>query len=244
MTYRELESYMRVLADFFGIPHVPDATTMSEKNRTRRFFELLRRFHRFVLGLLPARRAVIATDATGYGGSKNAWRTTDYGLRATQDWVKSHAAVEVAAQLYLNAVSTGGRVHESRVFDDVWAEIPANVRPIRSLADAAYAGENCLRVAQENGATPLHGLKKNARHVARRTTRYQKLVNFATHWPNRFAALTGPRSHVEATFSATKQKFGERLRNRTPIARRNEVQAKQTAHNIRAILMREQLSVG
>lgn len=241
-TFRQMESYLALLKDFFGLKKVPDANTLSEKNRTRRFFLLLRRFHAFILAKLPKRDAIIATDATGYSNTKASWSDTDYGLRATQDWIKSHSAIEVPQLLYLNpAENTHGRVHDSRRFETVWDQLPPNVHPIRSLADAAYAGEACLEVAERHGATPLHKYRKDARHVRFPETRFQKLVNFGTHWPNRFDELTAPRVFVETTFNCTKQRFGHQLRCRHPIARKNEIQAKQTAHNIRILLMRQEV---
>jgi hypothetical protein len=57
-------------------------------------------------------------------------------------------------------------------------------------------------------------------------TFYEKLVNFAHHWPNRFAALTAKRSHVETVFSMVDSLLGYRLRCRTRRGRRNEVRVK------------------
>lgn len=51
-------------------------------------------------------------------------------------------------------------------------------------------------------------------------------MNFATHWPNRFAELTGLRSLVETAIDMTKGKFGHQLRCRDHIGRSNEIQAK------------------
>ncbi|MFA5862400.1 MAG: transposase [Candidatus Thermoplasmatota archaeon] len=241
VSFRPLEGWLRVFADFFEMHNVPDANTISRWNRSRRFAQVLRRFHAWILEQLPERNVIVATDATGYGSTKNAWRTTDYGLRATQPWVKSHVAVEVPQLLYLSTIHTSGRVHESQVFEEVWTSLPQNVHPTRSLADAAYTGEACLAAARKQGATPLHGIKKNARNTETPDSNYEKMVNFATHWPNRYAKLVGKRSLVENVFSTTKDRFGDRLRCRTKIARENEVQAKQTAHNIFVIAMRESI---
>lgn len=240
-TFDSLEGYLHVFADFFRIQAVPDSKTMSAKNRSPRFAHLLRRFHEYVLLTLPARKGIVATDATGYSNLKDAWRTTPYPLRATQGWIKSHCAVQVPQLLYLSSVKTKGGKHESQKFEDVWAGFPENFQPERSLADGAYSGEHCLTIAKEHGATPLHGIRKDAKHTALPETNYQKLVNFAKHWPNRFAELTGLRSLVETTFDMTKGKFGHQLRCRHPIARDNEIQAKETAHNIRVITMRDYL---
>lgn len=238
-TFDQLESYLRVLQAFFDIQHVPDSKTLSEKNRTRRFRRLLERFHVFVLSLLPKRNSVVCTDATGYSNEKLPWSRADYRLRATQDWIKVHAAIEVPTLLYLNTVNTRGRVHESRMFGPVWTHLPDNVRPVRSLADAAYAGTACLEAARAHGATPLHGLRKNASRTRLGRTPYTDLVKWARQWPNRFAALTGRRALVETAFNCTKQRFGFQLRCRDPTARRNEILAKQVGHNLRMLVARE-----
>lgn len=242
VSFRPLEGWLRVFQNFFAMRTVPDANTISRWNRSRRFAQILRRFHTFILDQLPERNAVIATDATGYGNSKATWRETDYGLRATQPWVKSHCAVEVPQRLVLSTIPTAGRVHESRVFEDVWTSLPQNVHPTRSLADSAYAGEKCLAAARKQGATPLHAIKKNARNTETPETNYEKMVNFSVHWPNRYAKLIGPRSIIENVFATAKNRFGDRLRCRTKIARENEVQAKLTAHNVFTIAMREAVS--
>jgi transposase len=241
-TFRELESLLRLLADFFRIEKIPDANTLSEKNRSLRFSLLLQRLHQFILDSLPSRKSVVATDATGYSAKKRSWFETDYGLRATEPWVKSHCAVEVPQLLYLSTVQTSGRVHESRVFHEVWDDLPLNIQPTRSLADTAYAGEECLETVVARGATPLHDVRADAQHTRSPKTRYQKLVNFRIQWPNRFEQLTADRSLVEATFSMTKQKFGDRIRCRSKRGKTNEVRTKQIAHNLRVTAMREFLA--
>lgn len=237
-TYAELESYLTILQDYFDIPHVPSESTLSRKNRSDRFQHLLTRFHRFILDDLPKRDPVIATDATGYNGGKRAWRNTHYGQRAEGNWTKVHAAVEIPCLLYLNTEFTEGRVHESQRFTDVWDNLPNNIDPKRSLADNAYTGEACLTAAREHGATPLHDLRKDHRYERWPDSNYERLINFATHWPNRFEALTKHRKLIETAFHATKAKFGDRLKCRDPTARENEIMAKQLAHNIRMLVMR------
>lgn len=238
-TFRQVEGLLRLLADFFGLARVPDANTMSEKNRGERFATLLSRFNQFILENLPDRESVIATDATGYSAKKHSWNETDYGLRATEGWIKSHCAVEVPQMLYLNTVQTRGGVHESQKFADVWQDLPANVTPFRSLADTAYSGEECLQTAFDHGATPLHHVRADAKHTKNPTNRYEALVNFRIQWPNRFENLVADRSLIEATFSATKQKFGDQIRCRTELGKMNEVRTKEIAHNILTLARRD-----
>ena len=185
-----------------------------------------------MLSLLPKRKTVVATDATGFSGRSNTWRETDYGIRAIQDWVKTHAAIEVDSFLVLSYSLTKSNVHESQRFEAVWDDLPDNVIPERSLADSAYNGEKCLQVALRHGATPMHGIKKNARFFKHPETAYQKMTNFAVHWPNRFDELRGKRNHAETAFSMITRLFGHRLRCRSKIGRKNEVQAKVSMFNL------------
>jgi transposase len=70
-------------------------------------------------------------------------------------------------------------------------------------------------------------------------TAYEKLCHFATHWPNRYEQLKRHRTLIETAFQATKTKFGDRLTCRDPTARENEIMAKQVAHNIRMLVLRQ-----
>jgi hypothetical protein len=116
--------------------------------------------------------------------------------------------------------------------------LPLNVHPVRSLADTAYAGEECLETVAARGATPLHDVRADAKHTRNPKSRYQKLVNFRIQWPNRFEQLTADRSLIETTFSMTKNRFGDRIRCRSKRGKVNEVQTKQIAHNVRILTMR------
>ena len=89
-------------------------------------------------------------------------------------------------------------------------------------------------------ATPLHGIKKNARDFERPKNFYQKLVNFAHHWPKRFAALMAKRAHSETVLSMIDALLGYRLRCRTKCGRRNEVRIKFSLFNLIQLAMRKE----
>lgn len=237
--FAKVEGLLHLLAGFFGLRKIPDANTLSQHNRGARFSTLLSRFNQFILEDLPVRECVVATDATGYGAKKRSWKDTDYGLRATEGWIKSHCAIEVPQMLYLSTVQTAGGVHESQKFADVWRELPVNVEPFRSLADTAYSGEECLQTALDHGATPLHHIRADAKHTKNPQDRYGALVNFRIQWPNRFENLVADRSLAEATFSATKEKFGDRIFCRSDQGKKNEVVTKEIAHNILTLTRRD-----
>jgi transposase len=235
LTFRQTQGLMECFKEYFRFQSIPTHTVLSRMNRTHRWNHIWKRFHRFVLDGLHRRKAIIATDASGFSGRKQGWKETPYDHRANQDWVKVHSAIEIDTFLVLNYVFTKSNVHDSQVFDEVWNDIPSNVIPTRSLADAAYNGEKCLQTALAHGATPIHGIKKNAVYLSHPETAHQKLVNFKTHWPNRYQSLYGKRNHAETTFSMIQSRFGYRIRCRSKMGRQNEVHSKINAHNIRML---------
>lgn len=241
-TFARLESYLRMLSSFFRIDAPPDSKTLSRKNRSRRVQRLLERLHNFIMKQLPARKATIATDATGYGHERIAWSRVEFGLRATQNWVKVHAAVELPSMLYLNEHLTPGRTHESVVFDRVWENLPENVDPTLSLADAAYGGNACLETAEEYGATAIHALHANAAGHRTPNNSYGQLVRYANENHDEYTKLLAKRAAAEAAFATTKTKFGSILRCRHPLARANEIKSKHILHNVRMLLLRDYLA--
>jgi len=69
---------------------------------------------------------------------------------------------------------------------------------------------------------------------------YQKLASFARHWPQRFAALTAKRNHVETVFSMVDRLLGYRLKCRTKAGRRNEAKLKLSLFNLLQLAMRKE----
>ena len=234
-TFRQLQALLELFREYFVLDRVPHHTVLSRKNRSARWSTIWQRFHDFVVASLPPLSIVVATDATGFSGRKRPWREVDHGLKATQDWVKTHAAIETGSFVVLSYELTRSNVHDSQMFADVWDGLPSNVQVKRSLADSAYHGEACLAAARQHGAVPLHCIKKNARHFAKPETFYQKMVSFWQHWPNRAAEMYGKRNHAETAFSMIGGRFGYRIKCRSEVGRKNEVRSKIAAHNIRML---------
>jgi transposase len=240
LTFRETEGMMAMVRSYYRLERVPDHSTISRKLSSKRWTVVLERFFQHIVAALPKRSAVVATDATGYSGRKRGWRETKHVQRALEDWVKVHAAIEVDEFLVLSYSLTRSNVHDSQMFADVWDKLPSNVEPKRSLADSAYHGEKCLAAARQHGATPLHAIKKNAREYERPSNFYQKLVNFAHHWPNRFASLYAKRAHAETVFSMIGALLGYRLRCRSKNGRKNEVRVKLALFDLIQLAMRKE----
>ncbi len=240
LTFRETEGFLAMVRSYYRLERVPDHSTLSRKLSSKRWAVVLERFFQHLVDELPKRRAVVVTDATGYSGRKRSWRETKHAQRASEDWTKVHAAIEVDEFVVLSYLLTRSNVHESQVFAAVWDRMPANVTPTRSLADAAYGGNDCLEAARKHGATPFHGIKKNAVLVSKPRTFYQKLVSFCRHWPRRFAALYAKRAHIETVFSMISALLGHRLRCRTKNGRKNEVRVKLALFDLVQLALRKE----
>jgi len=160
-TFTRTQGLMETHKDYFRLERVPNHRMMSEKNRSKRWSTIWRRFHRFVLELLRQRKLVVATDATGFSERKKDGEHDD-AVRARRSRVKVHAAVKVDSFFVLSYDLSESNVHDSQRFEAVWNGLLRNVEPRRSLADSAYGGERCLQIAREHGATPIHGIKRNA----------------------------------------------------------------------------------
>jgi hypothetical protein len=223
------------MQDFQGVlcfKRVHERSTLTQKNRSRRMQKVLRRFFDFIVARLGRRKSILITDATGFSNYARTWRDASYSDRAKNNWIKAHCVLEHETGLFVRLKFTPGRVHESQVFPTLWNSIPPSIAPLRSVADAAFFGNDCLAAAKATGATPIHDIKSNARHVRFPKTDYQQLVNFAIHWPNRFHELKEPRIEIEGAFGQTKTSYGHRLTCHKQIARENEIMAKFLAHNV------------
>ena len=151
-----------------------------------------------------------------------------------------HATIEVDEFIVLSYSLTRSNVHDSQMFTEVRNRLPSNVSPKRSLANSVHFGNDCLAIARQHGATPLHGIKRNARNFERSKNLHQKLVNFAHHWPNRFASLYAKRAHAETVFSTIGAWLGHRLKCRSKNGRKNEVRVKLALFNLIQLAMRKE----
>lgn len=101
-TFRETEGLLSMMAEYFNLDVVPDHSVLCKKNSSRRWLALWKRFFLYVLGRMPRRLVVAATDASGFSGRKRSWRETDHSIKAIKNMVKVHAAIEVDEFLVLS----------------------------------------------------------------------------------------------------------------------------------------------
>ena len=119
LMFRETEGVLAMIRSYYRLEHVPDHSTLSRKLSSQRWTTVLERFFQHLFAALSKRNAVVATDATGYSGRKRGWRETKHASRAMEDWVKTHAAIEVDSFVVLSYELTASNVHESQMFSEV-----------------------------------------------------------------------------------------------------------------------------
>lgn len=234
-TFRYLIGIMKFLKDYFQFEMIPHHTVLSRYNRSSRWEHLWKRFHNYIMDTLPARHVNAISDSTGHSGRKAHWRDVDYGLRCIQDWVKSHVIIDEDSLIIMSYSLTDSNVHDSVEFEKIWNDLPFNVTPVKSLADCSYTSNEILEIVRDSEAVPYHGVKKNAVCRKHPVTAYDKLVYFVTHFPEKFNDVFCMRGLVETVFSMMDARFGYRIRCRSDIGRKNEVQAKIASHNLRMI---------
>ena len=76
--------------------------------------------------------------------------------------MKAHVTIDEDSLIIMSYSLTDSNVHESVEFEELWNNLHDNVTPLRSLADNPYTSNEILEVVREGGATPYHGIKKNA----------------------------------------------------------------------------------
>ena len=181
-TFRETEGLLVMLAGYFDLEYVPDHSVLCKKNASRRWLALWKRFFSYVLERLPGRTVVVATYASGFSGRKQSWRETDYAVKANQDWVKIHAAIEVDEFFVLNYCLTKSNVHDSKMFAKVWEELPSEVRIKRSpptrptTAKRAWQRPGSMGQHLCTGSRRTPGTSLTQRHFTKRWSRLAALA--------------------------------------------------------------------
>jgi len=236
-TFRKVTGIMRLLSDYFEFNMIPHHSVLSKYNRSKRWNRIWRRFHSFVMKLLPGRKCTAITDASGYSGRKQHWRDVPYDVRCNQNWVKTHITTEKETLIISSYSLTKSYVHDSKVFRNNWERLPKNVIPTHSLADGSYATKEICEYVRKWDAIPHHGIRKDAICKKHPKTAYEKMVYYARHFPKKFKKIYSMRNLVETVFSMIDSSFGYRIRCRSDIGRKNEVHAKIQSHNLRMICL-------
>ncbi len=197
-----------------------------------------------------------AVDSTGFAcGTYGSYRETRYGPTVKggerlRKWMKLHAICGILTNIITDAVVTDQYGSDSPMLREL---VPATAQrfEMREVsADKAYSGKANHWVIHNVGATPLIPFREGkSKPTKKENGKISSAYNSAPGYPgsaklwrrawayftlheDEFYARYHKRSNVEATFSAVKARFGERLKSKDPTAQQNEVLCKVVAWNI------------
>jgi transposase len=186
---------------------------------------------------LRALETDFAVDSTGFG-VQSFYRhySAKYGHdQMARDFLKLHAMIGTKTNVIASAEVTDRNTHDSPVLP-ILAEATAQHFTVAQIsADKAYSSVNNLETITRLGATPLVPFKKHAR-VGTKSALWNKLFHFFQFNRDEFLPMYHKRSNAESTFSALKRKFGDTLRSKTDVARRNELLLMVLCHNIVCVI--------
>lgn len=187
-----------------------------------------------------------AVDSTGFTPSRQGHYASERerqrekrgrsdGAAEPLPWLKAHLMVSTRAHLITSAritSSTGKGTGDPSLFaplmDETAAAFPVGV----VVGDPAYTNRAVVEQVVKHGGTPIFKPKSNMKPQQHGVSGWGDMIAFFTVHRQEFDALYHRRVQVESVNSAIKRRFGESLRSRTPVSRRNELLCRLIAYNL------------
>ena len=131
--------------------------------------------------------------------------------------------------------TTRGTWHDSTQLGQLMDEVPEYSAATAMTADSAYWNHRCCNTARAAGLQPRFRPKGNAilpRHIS---DAFDRMTYCSIKFVDGLRSRYHRRSMAETRYCMEKTMFGERLRCRKPVSRRNEVLAREIYHNVRLL---------
>ncbi len=149
--------------------------------------------------------------------------------------VKLHAVCGVKTNIITAVSVTPYRSGDSPTFRTLLGVTAKNFDVQEISGDKAYLDHRSLEFAEEIGATPYIPFRVDSRRVptyGKPNTTWEKYYHYFHYNKEKFLERYHLRSNVETAFQMIKERFGRRVRSRTPAARMSEVLLRVLGHNI------------
>ena len=178
--------------------------------------------------------STIAIDSSGLllHGS-GSWRSSRY-REERKDYGKIHVLSGTDSLMTL-AVRTAGTWNDSTQLHQLMNEVPEQSAATAMAADSAYWNHRCCNSARAAGLQPCFRPKGNAVLPRNISDAFDSMTYYSMRFVNRFRSRYHRMSMAETRHHMEKAIFGERLRCRKPVSRRNEVPAREICHNVRLL---------
>jgi transposase len=186
-----------------------------------------------------------AFDATGFGDSQYArWFDHKWGKEVYKHkWMKAHACCGTTTNVIAAVKVADGHSADVVNLPELLEETKSIFRILEVSADKAYLSRHNLEVIDAVGAVPYIPFKKNSQGRALGSPIWKKMYHYFKFKNEEFMAHYHKRSNIETAFSMIKAKFGNRVRNKTPVGQTNEILCKVLCHNL-CVLVQEMHELG
>lgn len=231
-------SMLEMHKDLLRLEKIPKPRTLYKYRAMPEMSGILERLQKKSADELWKKEMMAATDGTGNPRSKGKhWRKDREDSKKYREYDKAHLMVGVRSLVNPYTRVTRGTWSDLPEFEPlVRNTIPgSNVKQV--LADKGYVSSENYEVAAECGATPYIMPKDNAVYRPHPSNQYQKMVHFATKFPERWKEVYRFRVKVECAIHSKKNAFGDIIRGRTLTSRRNQEILRDIVHNFRMTVM-------
>jgi transposase len=192
--------------------------------------------HRLIVQSSLPMRAVettFAPDSSGFCTSRfTRWFDVRYGVtRQEAEWVKVHLITGVKTNIVTAVEILDKNAADCPQFKPLVETTAENFEVKEVPADKGYLSRDNLELVANRGGTAYIPFKTNSTEGEGGGAWEKMFVRFL-YLREDFLKHYHQRSNVEATFSATKRKFGDSVRSKTDTAMKNEVLCKILCHNL------------
>ncbi|MGB7124101.1 MAG: transposase, partial [Thermoplasmata archaeon] len=179
-----------------------------------------------------------AIDSSGFRTSSfHYYKHEKYEPTRKNVWLKAHILAGVQTHAVPVMLVTEGTANDAPHLPQLLERaFAAGFTFKEALADRGYQGRENFNAAADLGVELFVPFKSNQTGVSRGSPMYHKMFLYFQCHREKFDQHYGQRPQVECTFSAIKQKMGERLLSRNHSAQVAEVTAKFVAYNITVLI--------
>lgn len=231
-------SWLSLYKAILGVRKIPAPRTLYDYRADISITQTLQRLQFASASELWLREKMAATDGTGNPHSRGkTWSNDRLDSDKYREYDKAHYIVGVSSLV----------IPVSKVTRGTWSEIPEFGHLVRNAipgsninaiaADCGQVSVENYEIARELGVTPYIKPKDNAVFHPHPTNAYEKMVNFATKFPDRFNSVYRWRVKAECAINAKKNACGDIIRGRLPSSRRNQEICRTIVHNLRMTVM-------
>ncbi len=227
------------------ISHRPHFNTSSKVLNSHEITGILQRLLSITALPLISVESSFATDSSGFRTTRFAeYAQRKYGLNKEYNWIKAHITVGIKTNI-ITAIEVGD-AHSA----DIKQFIPLIERTQKlgfnieeASADKAYLSRANLSFIDSIGGVPYIPFKSNSTGKPMGSRIYRQMYAIFMYNRDEFEKHYHLRSNVETTFFSMKQKLGDSLKSKNPIAQKNELLCKAVAYNI-LVLIQEMFELG